>query len=97
MSEYHLHSLIIACDFRVDDVERTRKFLKKHRDDFAPSGRIASFSTGTPDQFVTFSGRPRYSNGPTYPGTEDIPPIFDVVSGRRPRTFKTVDEFELTG
>ena len=92
MSEHHLHSLIIACDFRVDDVERTRKLLKKHRDGLAPSPRIASFSTGTPDQLVTFSGRPRYSNGPIYPVNEDISPIFDVVSGRRPRTFKALDE-----
>ncbi len=32
MSEYDLHSLILACDFRVDDVDRMWKWLKKRRD-----------------------------------------------------------------
>lgn len=32
MGEYDLHSLILACDFRVDDVERMWKWLKKHKD-----------------------------------------------------------------
>ena len=38
MSEYDLHSLILACDFRVDDVERMWKWLKKHRDRLASIG-----------------------------------------------------------
>lgn len=32
MSEYDLHSLILACDFRVDDVDRMWEWLKKRRD-----------------------------------------------------------------
>lgn len=32
MSEYDLHSLILACDFRVDDVDRMWGWLKKHHD-----------------------------------------------------------------
>ncbi|MDT7730007.1 MAG: hypothetical protein QOK45_260 [Mycobacterium sp.] len=32
MSEFDLHSLILACDFRVDDVERMWKWIKKRRD-----------------------------------------------------------------
>jgi hypothetical protein len=38
MSEYDLHSLILACDFRVDDVERMWQWLKKHRDGLASIG-----------------------------------------------------------
>jgi hypothetical protein len=32
MSEYDLHSLILACDYRVDDVDRMWKWLQKRRD-----------------------------------------------------------------
>jgi hypothetical protein len=32
MSEYDLHSLILACDYRVDDVDRMWEWLKKHHD-----------------------------------------------------------------
>jgi hypothetical protein len=38
MGEYELHSLILACDFRVDDVDRMWKWLKKHRDGLAAIG-----------------------------------------------------------
>ncbi len=38
MSEYDLHSLILACDFRVDDVDRMWKWLKKHRERLASIG-----------------------------------------------------------
>jgi hypothetical protein len=38
MSEFDLHSLILACDFRVDDVDRMWKWLKKHRDGLASIG-----------------------------------------------------------
>ena len=38
MGEYDLHSLILACDFRVDDVDRMWKWLKKHRDGLASIG-----------------------------------------------------------
>jgi hypothetical protein len=35
MSGYDLHSLILACDFRVDDVDRIWEWLKKHEDGLA--------------------------------------------------------------
>jgi hypothetical protein len=38
MSEFDLHSLILACDFRVDDVDRMWKWLKKHRGGLASIG-----------------------------------------------------------
>lgn len=38
MGEYDLHSLIFACDFRVDDVDRMWKWLKKHRDGLSSIG-----------------------------------------------------------
>ena len=38
MGEYDLHSLILACDFRVDDVDRMWDWLKKHRDHLASIG-----------------------------------------------------------
>jgi heme-degrading monooxygenase HmoA len=38
MSEYDLHSLILACDFRVDDVDRMWDWLKKHHDGLASIG-----------------------------------------------------------
>jgi hypothetical protein len=38
MREYHLHSLILACDFRVDDVDRMWEWLERHRDGLAAIG-----------------------------------------------------------
>ena len=38
MSEYDLHSLILACDFRVDDIDRMWDWLKKHRDGLSSIG-----------------------------------------------------------
>ena len=38
MSEYDLHSLILACDFRVDDVDRMWAWLKRHRENLASIG-----------------------------------------------------------
>lgn len=38
MSEFDLHSLILACDFRVDDVDLMWEWLKKHRDGLASIG-----------------------------------------------------------
>ncbi|OBI74779.1 fatty-acid--CoA ligase [Mycobacterium sp. E740] len=38
MSQYDLHSLILACDFRVADVERMWKWLKKRRDELQSIG-----------------------------------------------------------
>jgi len=38
MSDFDLHSLILACDYRVDDVEHMWKWLKKHSDGLASIG-----------------------------------------------------------
>ena len=38
MSEYDLHSLILACDYRVDDVDQMWRWIKKHKDGLAAIG-----------------------------------------------------------
>ncbi|UXA10941.1 fatty-acid--CoA ligase [Mycobacterium sp. SMC-8] len=38
MGEYDLHSFILACDFRVDDLDRMWKWLKRHRDGLSSIG-----------------------------------------------------------
>jgi hypothetical protein len=38
MSDFDLHSLILACDFRVDDVDQMWEWLKKHSDGLASIG-----------------------------------------------------------
>lgn len=38
MGEYNLHSLILACDYRVDDFEQMWRWLKKHKDGLAAIG-----------------------------------------------------------
>jgi len=38
MGEYGLHSFILACDFRVDDVDRMWEWLKKHHDGLSSMG-----------------------------------------------------------
>ncbi|BBY77200.1 fatty-acid--CoA ligase [Mycolicibacterium parafortuitum] len=38
MGEYDLHSFILACDFKVDDVDVMWKWLEKHRDGLASIG-----------------------------------------------------------
>jgi hypothetical protein len=38
MDEYDLHSLILACDFRVDDVEQMWEWLNKHQDGLSSIG-----------------------------------------------------------
>jgi hypothetical protein len=38
MGEYNLHSLILACDFRVEDIDRMWQWLSKRRDNLASIG-----------------------------------------------------------
>ena len=38
MGECDLHSFILACDFRVDDVDRMWEWLNKHHDSLASIG-----------------------------------------------------------
>ncbi|WNG85227.1 fatty-acid--CoA ligase [Mycobacterium sp. ITM-2016-00317] len=38
MGEYDLHSFILACDFRVDDIDRMWEWLKRHRESLSEIG-----------------------------------------------------------
>jgi hypothetical protein len=91
MGEYDLHSLILACDFRVDDVERMWKWLKKHRDPLASIGAhhvVLYTSIWEPGRvLVTIGIRQAHSirdvlRSPAIfewfdiSGADDIPPIF---------------------
>ncbi|MDT5100809.1 MAG: hypothetical protein QOC76_4546, partial [Mycobacterium sp.] len=38
MSEFNMHSLILACDFRVGDIDRMWNWLKRHHDNLASIG-----------------------------------------------------------
>jgi hypothetical protein len=91
MGDYDLHSLILACDFRVDDVDRMWNWLKKHRDGLAAIGAhhvVLYTSIWEPRRvLVTIGIRQAHSirdvlQSPTIfewfdiSGTDDIPPIF---------------------
>jgi hypothetical protein len=57
MSEYDSRSLILACDFRVDDVDRMWKWLDEHEQPLASIGahHVALCSAGFgayPTQFI---------------------------------------------
>ena len=91
MSDYDLHSLILACDFRVDDVDRMWKWLKRHRDGLASIGAhhvVLYTSIWEPRRvLVTIGIRHMHSirevlRSPAIfewfdiSGADDIPPIF---------------------
>jgi hypothetical protein len=91
MSEYDLHSLILACDFRVDDVDRMWTWLKKHRDGLSSIGaHHVVLYTGIWEQqrvLVTIGIRqvrslrdvlraPAIFEWFNISGVDDIPPIF---------------------
>jgi hypothetical protein len=38
MGEYDLHSFILACDFRVDDIDRMWEWLQRHRESLSAIG-----------------------------------------------------------
>jgi hypothetical protein len=91
MSEFDLHSLILACDFRVDDVDRLWKWMKKRRD---PLDSIAAHhvvlytSIWEPGRVLVTIGirqagsirdvlrSPALFELFDISGTDDIPPIF---------------------
>jgi hypothetical protein len=91
MSEFDLHSLILACDFRVDDVDRMWKWIKKRRD---PLDSIAAHhvvlytSIWEPGRVLVTIGirqagpirdvlrSPALFELFDISGTDDIPPIF---------------------
>jgi hypothetical protein len=91
MGEYDLHSLILAFDFRVDDVDRMWEWLKKHRDPLASIGAhhvVLYTSIWEPGRvLVTIGIRQAHSirdvlRSPAIfewfdiSGADDIPPIF---------------------
>ncbi|WP_102143765.1 fatty-acid--CoA ligase [Mycobacterium hubeiense] len=91
MSEYNLHSLILACDFRVDDVERMWKWLGRHKPGLAAIGAhhvVLYTSIWEPGRVLVTIGikQPKslreLLRSPTIfewfdiSGVEDIPPIF---------------------
>jgi hypothetical protein len=91
MSEYDLHSLILACDFRVDDVNRMWKWLKKHSDGLAAIGAhhvVLYTSIWEPRRVLVTIGirqagsvrdvlrSPAIFEWFDISGADDIPPIF---------------------
>jgi hypothetical protein len=91
MSEYNLHSLILACDFRVDDIDRMWNWIKRHRDILASIGAhhiVLYTSIWEPGRvLVTIGirhahsirdiiGSPAVFEWFDILGLDDIPPIF---------------------
>ncbi|OBK78682.1 fatty-acid--CoA ligase [Mycobacterium sp. 1274761.0] len=91
MSEYNLHSLILACDFRVDDIDRMWTWLKKHRDGLASVGAhhvVLYTSIWEPQRVLVTIGirhvvslrevlrSPAIFEWFDISGADDIPPIF---------------------
>lgn len=91
MSEYDLHSLILACDFRVGDVDRMWNWLKKHRDGLAHIGAhhvVLYTSIWEPRRVLVTIGlrhvrslrdvlrSPAIFDWFDISGADDIPPVF---------------------
>jgi hypothetical protein len=91
MGEYDLHSLILACDFRVDDADKMWKWLKKHRDGLAAIGAhhvVLYKSIWEPRRVLVTIGirqaksirevlrSPAIFEWFNISGADDIPPIF---------------------
>ena len=91
MSEFDLHSLILACDFRVDDVDRMWEWLKKHSDELASIGAhhvVLYTSIWEPRRVLVTVGirharsmrdvlrSPALFEWFNISGADDIPPIF---------------------
>ena len=91
MSEFDLHSLILACDFRVDDVDRMWEWLKKHSDQLASIGAhhvVLYTSIWEPHRVLVTVGirharsmrdvlrSPALFEWFNISGADDIPPIF---------------------
>ncbi|MGO4445145.1 fatty-acid--CoA ligase [Mycobacterium sp. 2YAF39] len=91
MSDFDLHSLILACDYRVDDVDHMWKWLKKHSDGLASIGAhhvVLYTSIWEPDRVLVTIGirhvrsmrdvlrSPAIFEWFNISGVDDIPPIF---------------------
>jgi hypothetical protein len=91
MGEYGLHSFILACDFRVDDVDRMWEWLKKHHDHLSSIGAhhvVLYESIWEPRRVLVTIGirhsssirevlrSPAIFEWFNISGADDIPPIF---------------------
>jgi hypothetical protein len=91
MGEYDLHSLILACDFRVDNVDRMWKWLTKHTDGLRSIGAhhvVLYTSLWEPRRVLVTIGirqaksirevlrSPAIFEWFDISGADDIPPIF---------------------
>lgn len=91
MSEYDLHSLILACDFRVDDVDGMWLWLQKHRDGLASIGAhhlvlytsiweehrvLVTIGIRHPNSMRDVLRSPAIFEWFNISGADDIPPIF---------------------
>jgi len=91
MSEYNLHSLILACDFRVIDVDRMWNWLKWHREGLATIGAhhvVLYTSIWEPNRVLVTIGlrhvkslrdvlrSPQIFEWFDISGAQDIPPVF---------------------
>jgi hypothetical protein len=91
MSDFDLHSLILACDYRVDDVDRMWEWLKKHSDGLASVGAhhvVLYTSIWEPHRVLVTIGirhvrsmrdvlrSPAIFEWFNISGVDDIPPIF---------------------
>jgi hypothetical protein len=91
MGEYDLHSLILACDFRVDDVDRMWQWLKKHeegleaigahhvvlyRSIWEPGRVLVTIGLRNPISIREILRSPTIFEWFDVSGVEDIPPIF---------------------
>ncbi len=91
MDEHDLHSFILACDFRVDDVGRMWEWLKRHHDGLSSIGAhhvVLYESIGEPCRVLVTIGirharsirdvlrAPAVFEWFDISGADDIPPIF---------------------
>ena len=91
MGEYDLHSLILACDFRVDDVDRMWRWLAKHetgldaigahhvvlyRSIWEPGRVLVTIGLRNPLSIREILRSPTIFEWFDISGVEDIPPIF---------------------
>jgi hypothetical protein len=91
MSDFDLHSLILACDYRVDDVDRMWEWIKKHSDGLASVGAhhvVLYTSIWEPHRVLVTIGirhvrsmrdvlrSPAIFEWFNISGVDDIPPIF---------------------
>jgi hypothetical protein len=91
MGEYDLHSLILACDFRVEDIDRMWQWLSKRRDNLSSIGAhhvVVYTSIWEPGRVLVTIGirharsvrdilrSPALFEWFDIAGLDDIPPIF---------------------